>query len=43
MSNEITHVGSMRYPDEIVEVTKDLTANCQPTRASTPVPPTRSS
>ncbi|ALI24995.1 Sorbitol dehydrogenase [Mycolicibacterium fortuitum] len=29
MSNEITYVGSMGYPDEIFEVTKDLTANCQ--------------
>ncbi|HEX3548478.1 MAG TPA: zinc-binding dehydrogenase [Mycobacterium sp.] len=27
MSNEITIVGSMGYPDEIFEVTKDLTAN----------------
>ena len=27
MSNEITSVGSMRYPDEIVDVTKDLSAN----------------
>jgi threonine dehydrogenase-like Zn-dependent dehydrogenase len=27
MSNEITIVGSMGYPDEIFEVTEDLTAN----------------
>ena len=27
MSNEITIVGSMGYPDEIFEVTKDLVAN----------------
>jgi hypothetical protein len=27
MSNEITIVGSMGYPDEIFEVTKDLIAN----------------
>ncbi|MDQ2637701.1 MAG: zinc-binding dehydrogenase, partial [Actinomycetota bacterium] len=29
MSNEITIVGSMGYPDEIFEVTSDLTANWQ--------------
>jgi L-iditol 2-dehydrogenase len=29
MSNEITIVGSMGYPDEIFEVTKDLIANWQ--------------
>jgi threonine dehydrogenase-like Zn-dependent dehydrogenase len=27
MSNEITIVGSMGYPDEIFEVTKDIVAN----------------
>lgn len=27
MSNEITLLGSMGYPDEIFEVTKDLVAN----------------
>jgi L-iditol 2-dehydrogenase len=27
MSNEITIVGSMGYPDEIFQVTKDLVAN----------------
>jgi len=27
MSNEITIIGSMGYPDEIFEVTKDLVAN----------------
>lgn len=36
MSNEITYVASMGYPDEIFEVTKDLTANCQLMTASTP-------
>jgi threonine dehydrogenase-like Zn-dependent dehydrogenase len=29
MSNEITVVGSMGYPDEIFEVTKDLIENWQ--------------
>ena len=29
MSNEITIVGSMGYPDEIFQVTKDLVANWQ--------------
>ncbi|OBB27813.1 theronine dehydrogenase [Mycolicibacterium peregrinum] len=29
MSNEITFVGSMGYPDEIFEVTRDLSANWQ--------------
>jgi len=29
MSNEITILGSMGYPDEIFEVTKDLITNCE--------------
>ena len=32
MSNEITIVGSMGYPDEIFEVTKDLIANWEKLR-----------